>query len=49
MAINFEFGVSGVVLGTMLSIALSSIIGPIQVYFFIYARNKNTIFLNILR
>jgi len=49
MAINFEFGVSGVVLGTMLSIALSSIIGPIQVYFFIYARNKNTTFVNILR
>lgn len=49
IAIKLGFGVAGVVLGTFLSIAISSIISPIQVYFFIYAKNKNTLIEGILR
>jgi len=49
IAVKLGFGVSGIVLGTFLSIAISSIISPIQVYFFIYAKTKNTFIAGILR
>ena len=49
IAIKLGFGVAGIVLGTFLSIAISSIISPIQVYFFIYAKTKNTLIEGILR
>ena len=49
MAVKLGFGVAGIVLGTFLSIAISSIISPIQVYFFIYANSKNSLLAGVLR
>lgn len=49
LAIKLGLGVTGIVLGTFLSIAISSIISPIQVYFFIYTKTKNSFISNILR
>lgn len=48
-AVKLEFGVTGIVLGTLLSIAISSIISPIQVYFFIYNKTKNSFIEGLLR
>ena len=49
IAVKLGFGVSGVVIGTILSIAISGIISPIQVYYFIYSKNKNKLIEVILR
>jgi len=42
LAINFELGISGVVFGSVLSIMVSSIISPIQVYYFVYCKNRSS-------
>jgi len=42
-------GVSGIVLGTTLSIAISSIISPLQVYYFVYCSKKTKFLDEILR
>jgi O-antigen/teichoic acid export membrane protein len=49
IAVKLGFGVVGIILGTFLSITISSIISPIQVYFFIYTKTKNTFITGILR
>lgn len=49
IAVTLGMGVAGVVLGTCLSIAISSIVSPIQVYFFIYAKTKSAYFEGVLR
>ena len=49
IAVKLGFGVAGVVLGTILSILISAVVSPIQVYFFIYSKNKNTIIKDLLR
>jgi len=49
MAVKLGFGIAGIVLGTFLSIAISSIISPIQVYFFIYSKTKSSLITGILR
>jgi len=49
IAVKLGFGLTGVVLGTTLSIAISSIVSPIQVYYFIYAKAKNNFLTGILR
>lgn len=49
IAVKLDFGVSGIVLGTLVSIFISSIISPIQVYFFIYSKSKNNFFKEVLR
>ena len=49
MAVNLGFGVVGIALGTLVSISISSIISPIQVYYFIYAKSKTRLLEGILR
>lgn len=49
IAMKLGLGVAGIVLGTLASISVSSVISPIQVYFFIYARSKNSYLLEVLR
>lgn len=42
-AINVGMGVPGIVFGTVVSIFISAIISPIQVYYFIFAKNNKTL------
>lgn len=48
-SITLGMGISGIVFGTVASIAISAIISPIQVYYFIYAKRKNNTLSHILR
>lgn len=48
-SVTSGLGLSGIVLGTILSIAISSVVSPIQVYFFIYSRIKHRFLYSILR
>lgn len=48
-SIILEFGIAGVVLGSVVSIFISSVISPIQVYYFIYATDKNEKLNTLLR
>lgn len=48
-AITLEFGISGIMYGTVFSIFISSIISPIQVYYFVYLNNKNKLYSRILK
>ena len=48
-AIVLDFGVSGIILGTISSIAISSILSPLQVYYFIFTDFKSEKFTRILR
>ena len=48
-AIEFDLGVSGIVYGTVTSIAISTIVSPIQVYYFIFSRSKNNLLERVLR
>ncbi|MDO9141385.1 MAG: oligosaccharide flippase family protein [Methylobacter sp.] len=49
MAVNIGLGTAGIVLGTLISISVSAIISPIQVYFFIYEKSKNSFLVEVLR
>lgn len=50
LAITLELGVPGIVFGTVVSIAISAIVSPLQVYFFIYANPRSSgAFYSILR
>lgn len=49
LSIVLDFGISGIIYGTIFSILISSIISPIQVYYFIYTNNKNKIYTRILK
>ena len=48
-AIEFDLGVSGIIYGTVTSIAISTIVSPIQVYYFIFSRSKNNLLEWVLR
>lgn len=48
-AITLDFGISGIMYGTVFSIFISSIISPIQVYYFVYLNNKNKLYSRILK
>lgn len=48
-SIVLELGMSGIILGTIVSIGISSIISPIQVYYFIFSDFKNDLYTRILR
>lgn len=48
-AINLDFGVSGIIMGTITSIFISAIISPIQVYYFIFYKNQRELITRILR
>lgn len=48
-AIQLNLGLSGIVYGTVASIAISAIVSPIQVYFFIFSAKKNDLLYSILR
>ena len=48
-AIEFDLGVSGIIYGTATSIAISTIISPMQVYYFIFSGYKNNLLEKILR
>ncbi len=43
-----KIGVSGVILGTTLSIMISSILSPVQTYFFIFTEKKSSLFTSML-
>lgn len=49
ISVRLGYGVAGIILATSLSIAISSILSPIQVYFFLYADSKNEFLLRFLR
>lgn len=49
MAVKLGFGVVGIVLGTLASISISTIISPLQVYFFVYSKSKSSLLAGILR
>jgi len=49
MAVKLGFGIPGIVLGTVISISISAILSPLQVYFFIYARPHKSALYGILR
>lgn len=44
-----EFGIAGVVLGSIVSILISSVLSPIQVYYFIYTKVKSERLNKLLR
>ena len=48
-AITLDFGISGIIYGTIFSIFISSTISPIQVYYFVYSNNKNKLYSRILK
>ena len=48
-SISLNYGVSGVVFGTITSVAVSAVISPIQVYYFVFSKNKNELCDRILR
>ena len=48
-AVILNLGVSGIVFGTITSIAISAIVSPIQVYYLIFKKNTNEFYTRILR
>jgi len=48
-AVVLKLGVAGVVLGSVASISISSVLSPIQVYFFIYSRPRQSVLHSILK
>lgn len=48
-SVVLEYGLAGVIFGTIASITISSILSPIQVYFFIYKKSTNHTLYSMLR
>ena len=48
-AIKLNFGIAGIILGTIASIGISAIISPLQVYYFIYTKQNNKFLSGLLR
>jgi len=48
-SIVLNFGISGIIYGTIFSILISSILSPIQVYYFVFANTKNKLYERILK
>lgn len=48
-SVVLDYGVSGIILGTISSIAISTILSPIQVYYFIFMNFKHDKLTRILR
>lgn len=49
LAVILGLGVVGIVLGTVVSISISSVLSPVQVYFFIYSRPQVSALYSILK
>ena len=45
---NYHYGVTGIIIGTIMSLIISFIVTPIQVYYFIFVKTKNKILNAIL-
>ncbi len=48
-AIKLQFGIAGIMLGTIASICISAIISPLQVYYFIYTGQNNKFLSSVLK
>jgi O-antigen/teichoic acid export membrane protein len=49
LAVKFQFGLAGILMGTIASISISAIISPLQVYYFIYSRQENKFLSRLLK
>ncbi|WP_419834074.1 oligosaccharide flippase family protein [Endozoicomonas atrinae] len=49
LAVKCSFGVTGIVYGTTISISISAILSPLQVYYFIYTKNSSALLSKVLK
>ena len=48
-AIKLGIGIAGIIIGTIVSISISAIVSPLQVYYFIFIKQENKFISGILR